>query len=98
MGLLVRPRHRARIVEAVILAVVREILLGPGLLDDFERLVEALAAFRIGDAVGRVAARVAAAPGAEDQTAAAGLVDRRGLLVQPQRMVERQYVHRGADL
>ena len=96
--LLVRPRHRARVVEAVILAVVRERVLGPRLLHDFERLVKALAAFRIGHAIGGIAARVAAAPGTEEQAPAARLVDRRGLLGQPQRMVQRQHMHRRADL
>jgi hypothetical protein len=85
-------------VEAVVLAVVREGFVGPRLLQDFERLVKPLAAFRIGHAIGGVAARVAAAPGAEDEAPAADHIDRRGLLGQAQRMGQRQDVHRGADL
>ena len=98
MGLLIRPRHRASFVEAVILALVRESVFGPRLLEDFKRLEKPLAAFLIGDAVGAIRARVAAAAGAEDEAAAAHHVDRRGLFGQAQRMGQRQDVHRGADL
>src|SRR5207302_9031582 len=79
MRLLIGPRYRARFVEAVILALVREGVFGPRLLQDFERLEKPFAAFLVGDAVGAVRARVAAAAGAEDEAAAAHHVDRRGL-------------------
>ena len=96
--LLIGPRRRLHIVEAVILALVGKRLLGPCLLEDFERLGEALAAFAIGHAIGFVSAREAAAPDPEDEPATADLVDRRDLFGQPQRVTQRQYLHRGADL
>ena len=98
MRLLVGPWHRAGFVEAVIFAVVGEGFLGPGLLHDFERLIEPLAAFRIGNPIGGVAARIAAAPGAENEAAAADLVDCRAFLGKAQRVVQRQNVDGGADL
>ena len=77
---------------------MRETVLGPRLFEDVERIEKALAALRIGDAIGRVAARVAAAPGAEDKAAVAHHIDRRGLLGEAQRMGQRQHMHRGPDL
>src|SRR5207253_7606655 len=81
--LLIRPRHRARLVEAVEFSFVRKAILSPRLLEDVEGVEEALAAFRIGHAIGGVAPWVAAAPGAEDKAAAADDVDGGGLLGEP---------------
>src|SRR5262249_4192648 len=75
MRLLVWPRYRARLVKAVIFAVVRKRVLGPRLFQDIERLIEAFAAFSIRNPIGGVAARIAAAAGAEDKPAAADDID-----------------------
>src|SRR5204863_5151579 len=96
--LLIGPRRSLHILETVILALVGKRLLGPGPLQDFERLGEALAALAIGHAIGFVSAREAAAPDPEDEPATADLVERRDFLGQPQRVTQRQYLHRGADL
>ena len=96
--LLVRLRGHRDVVEAVILALVRKPVLGPGLFQDFERLGEAVAAFAVRHAIGLVGAREAAATDAEDQPAVADLIDRRDLLGEAQRMAQRQHLDRGADL
>src|SRR6266849_2664621 len=72
--------------------------LRPPLLDDVQRLGKAVFALGIGDAVGLVGTLQPAAPDTEDQPAPAELVDRRGLLGDAQRMAQRQYLHRDADL
>ena len=90
-------RH-AHIVEAMIGALERKAGLGPGALDHLEDLAKPGLALGVGDAVGRVGLRHAAAPDAEDQPAVAQLVDRRRLLGQPQRMAQRQDLHGDADL
>src|SRR5579864_5321669 len=95
--LLVGSRHGARLVEAVVLALIRERVLGPSLLQNLERFEKALAAFFVGDAIGAVAARVAAAPGAENETAAADDIDRRRLFREAQGVGQRQHVHGRAD-
>ena len=97
-GLLHRPRHQREIVEIVVVPVMRAHRLGPGLADDIEAFGEAVLALFIRDAVGVVGAREGAAADPEDKSAAADLVDRRGLLGEPQRMTERQDLHGGADL
>ncbi len=96
--LLERLRHQGDVVEAVVFALVGERVPGPGPLDDLQRFGEALAALGVGDAVILVGAHHAAASDPEDQPAAAQLVDRRGLLGQPQRVAQRQYLDRDADL
>src|SRR6185312_11961423 len=96
--LLVRLRRQRDVVEAVILALVRKPVLGPGLLEDFERLGKTLAAFAVGHAIGLVGAREAAAADAEDETSVTDLIDRRRLLGEAQRVAQRQYLHAGADL
>ena len=98
MRLLHRARHQREILEAVVTAAIGADRLGPGLLDDVEALGETVLALLVGDAVGVVGAREGAAADAEDQPAAADLVDRRGLLGEAQRVAERQDLHRGADL
>ena len=98
MRLLQRPRHQGEIVEAVIAAAIRGDRLRPRCLDDVETFGETVLALLVGDAVGVVGAGKRAAANAEDQPAAADLVDRRGLLGETQRMPQRQDLHRGPDL
>ena len=98
IGLLVGLRDQGDVVEAVVFAGVGERLPGPRPLDDLQGLGEALAAFVIGDSVILVGAHDAAAPDAEDQPAAAQLVDCRGLLGEPQRMAQWQHLDGDADL
>src|SRR5437773_2633946 len=88
MRLLHRARHQGEILEAVIAAAIGADGLGPGELDDVEALGEAVLALLVGDAVGVVGARERAATDAENQPAAADLVDRRGLLGEAQRVRE----------
>ena len=97
-GLLVGLRRRPDVFERVVLARIGERVLGPRLLQDLERLGEALAAFAVGHAIGFVGAREAAAPDAEDQPSVADLIDRGGLFGEAQRMAQRQYLDAGADL
>jgi hypothetical protein len=72
--------------------------LRPRLLDDLERFEKPLAAFRVRHAIGDIGSRIAAAPNAEQQSAFADLVDRRGLFGKAQGVAERQNLHAGADL
>src|SRR5690349_19710531 len=78
--LLARFRHEMDVAERIEPTLVRKAVLGPGALQDLERLGEALAALLVGDAVGSVGARKAAASDAEDQPAVADLIDGGGLL------------------
>ena len=68
----------------------------------FSRMVSTsakpLTALGIGNAVGLVGAREAAAADAEDQPAIADVIDCRDLLGEPQRMAKRQHLHGDADL
>ena len=90
--------HYRDIFEAVILAVVGEARLGPGLLDDVEDFAKTFAAFGIGYPIGLVGLRNAAAPDPEDQSAVAQLIDGRSLLGQPQWVAQRQDLNGDADL
>src|SRR6266571_2860207 len=58
----------------------------------FQGFGEALAAFRVGDAVILIGAHDAAAADAVDQPAVADLVDRRGLFGEAQRVGQRQHL------
>ena len=60
-------------------------------------LGKAVLALRVGDAIGLIGPRQAAAPDPENQPSPAHLVDRRGLLGDAQRMAQRQDLHRDAD-
>ena len=90
--------HQCHLVVGEIFSAIREALLGPGPLDDLQRLGEALAAFLIGNAVGLISAGKPAASDTEDEAPVADLVDGGGLLGEPQRMAERQHLDCGADL
>src|ERR1700760_1102716 len=85
-GLLVRFGRRPDIFERVVLAGVRERVLGPRFLQDLEGLREAFAALPIGHAISLICAREAAPTDAEDQPSVADLVYRGGLFCQAQRM------------
>src|SRR5262249_56071288 len=74
MRLLVRTRDDGQIVGREVLARVREAVLRPGFQDEVERLLEALAALVVADAVARVGARKAAAPDAEIHPALPALI------------------------
>jgi hypothetical protein len=95
--LLIGPRHHGQIVEREILARVREPLLRPGLENDVERFLEALAALIVPNAVPRVGAREAAAPDAEVEATLADLVDGGGLLGGADGVTQRQDADPGAD-
>ena len=73
-------RGHRDIVEIVILALMRKPRLRPRLLDDMQGLGKAVLALGVGDAIGLVGPRQAAAPDPEDEASPAHLVDRRGLL------------------
>ena len=96
--LLQRLRRHRDVLEVIVLAVVGEIRLRPRQLDDIQNFGEAVAAFRIGDAVILVGARQTAAADAEDQPSAADVIDRRRLLGEAQRMAQWQYLDGDADL
>ena len=91
-----RGRHRAGL-HAEELAVVLEALALPRLADDGQRLREARLALAVGHAEHVVGARRAAATHAELEAALAHVIERRHVLGNAQRMVERQQVHGGAD-
>ena len=95
--LLIGPRHHGQIVEREIFARVREPLLRPGLENDVERFLEALAALVVPNAVPRVGARKAAAPDAEVEAALADLVDGGGLLGGADGVTQREDADPGAD-
>ena len=78
--LLIGPRHHGQVIEREIFARVREPLLRPGLENDVERFLEALAALVVRHAVPRVGARKATAPDAEVEAPLADLVDGGGFL------------------
>jgi len=94
MWLLQRPRHKSKILEAPVMPAVRRYRLHPCQLDNVEAFGETILALLVRNAVGVVGARKGAAADAEDKPAAADLVDRRGLLSQPQRMTQRQNLDR----
>ena len=82
----------------MILALVGKARLGPRLLDHVQDLAEAILALGIGNAIGVIGLRHAAAADPKDQPAVAQLIDGRRLLGQPQRMAQRQDLHGDADL
>jgi len=69
---------------------VRETLLRPGLENDVERFLEALAALVVSDAVARVGAGKAAAPDAEVEAPLADLIDGGGLFGGADGVTKRQ--------
>src|SRR5215469_15246752 len=73
----VRVRRAGDVLEAVVLALVGEFRRAPRGLDDVEDFAEALAALVVRHLIGVVGADDAAAADAEDQAAAADLIDRR---------------------
>ncbi len=96
-----RPLERlgreAHVLAGEELALVGERSLGPGALDERQRLGKARLALGVGDAVGVVGARQAAAADAEDEAAAADLIDGRRLLGHAHGMPERQDLDGSAD-
>src|SRR5271165_4042690 len=76
------PRRHGDIIEAVVFTAVAQARFAPRLFDDVEGLGKAFLAFQVRYAIGLVSPREAAAPDAEDQPAAADLVDGRRLLGQ----------------
>src|SRR5271169_1186179 len=90
--------HDADVFVIVVFAGERKGFLGPCPLDDFEYLAEAFGALAIGDAVGLIGPREAAAPDPEDQPATTDVIDRRGLFSQPQRLAQRQNLDAETDL
>ena len=95
--LLVRLGHELHVAEPVVLALVREALLGPGLENDLQRLEKERPALRVVDVVPLVGFQERAAADAEDQTALAEVVDDRRLFGHAQGVGERQDLHRQAD-
>ena len=81
-------RHAARSRAPVELAVEVDLALAQQRADDRERLFEAAHPLVVGKAEGRVVGLVPARAQAQDQPAAADLVDRRGHLGQHRRRVE----------
>ena len=98
MRLAVRLWHDADIFVIVVFAGKREPFLGPGALDDFEHFGKPFGALAIGNAVGLIGAREAAAADAEEQPATADVIDRGAVFGQAQRLAQRQNLDAGTDL
>ena len=97
MRLLVGPRPDRDVLHRPVLAVVRELRLGPRLHDDVDRFLEARARFRHRHVVDVVFARHAAGEARQD-AAARHAVGHRQLLGDAQRIVDRQQVAEDQEL
>ena len=95
---LVRLGDDGDVIETMVDAVVGEGRFGPGALYYVENFAKPRLALGVGNTVGRIGLRDAAATDAKDQPAVAQLIDRGGLLGEPQRVAERQDLHRDPDL
>src|SRR5882724_1630815 len=91
MRRLERAGRDRRVLKPVELAVVAERLAFPGLPDDLERLAEPRLTLPVCDAVAIVRARDAAAADPELEPALADVIQRRDLLGDAQRVVEREH-------
>ena len=93
------PRDRAeeRIPHPVELALEAEPLPAPRPAHDLDRLVETALALRVGNRVALVEPGEAAPPDPEVDPPVTHVVEGRDLLRNPDRMVERQHVHRETD-
>src|ERR1700739_1129163 len=98
MRLAVRFWHDADVFVIVEFAGERELFLGPGSTDNFEYFGKALGAFAVGDAVGLIGTREAAAADAEDQPAMADMIDGGAVFRQAQRLAQWQNLDACADL
>src|SRR5262249_22664641 len=90
--------HDADVLVVVVFAGERELVLGPGALDDFEDFAEALRTLTIRDAVGLIGPRKAGAADAKNQPAVADVVDGGTVFRQAQRLAQRQNLDAGTDL
>src|SRR5262245_8151715 len=97
MGHLERARRDRRVLEPVELALVAEGLPLPGFPDDLERLAEPGLALAVRDAVAVLRARDAAAADPELEPTLADVIERRDLLGDAQRMIEREHGDGRAD-
>src|SRR5215469_3997946 len=86
MRLAVRLWHDADVFVIVVFAGERELFLGPGTLYDFEHFGKAFGALAIGNAIGLIGAREAAAADPENQPAMADMIDSGTVLRQAQRL------------
>src|SRR6516164_6255362 len=98
MRLAVGLWHDADVFVIVVFSGEREPFLGPGSLDDFEHFGKAFRALAIGNAVGFVRARKAAAADPENQPAMADMIDGGAVFGQPQRLAQWQNLDAGTDL
>ena len=90
MGLLEGFRPDRQILELVELPIIVELLGGPGLLDDLDRLVEDVTAACLVDAIAGELVRLVAAPDAKIDSTPGEEIENRKVLRHPHRMVERQ--------
>ena len=97
MWLLIRPRHHDHVVEREVFSGMREAILRPGLENDVERFLEAIAALAVGNAVPGIGAGKAAAPDPEIEATQAELVHRCGLFRGTDRVTQRKDADAGAD-
>src|ERR1700682_3900784 len=97
MGLLERLRHHRGFRHLVVLTIVRERFGGPGLPDDFERLLKALAALLTRNIEALEMDRDGPTADAEVEPSAAKNVNRRGFRCQAQRMMKRQQRNASAE-
>src|SRR6516162_6635522 len=98
MRLAVRVWHDADVFVIVVFAGERELFLGPGTLDDFEHFGKAFGALTIGNAIGLISAREAAAADPEDQPAMTDMIDGGAVFRQSQWLAQRQNLDTGTDL
>jgi hypothetical protein len=97
MWLLVGHRSHGRVRDFVELAVVAERLTLPREANDLERLAKAGLALAVGNAVGVVRADDATPTDPELEASLADVIERRDLFGDPERMIQGQDAHGGAD-
>ena len=96
MGLLVGPRRHHHVIHVVIMAVVVEAVVVPGLEDDFQGLGEPLAALVEGDAIALIRAGEAAAANAKVQPAPGDVIHGGGFFGQADGVGQGQHADAGA--
>src|SRR5947209_13908522 len=97
MRLLERLRHDLNILRAEELSSISEPRFAPRLDDEIKDLLETLAAALHLDVIAAVVQRECAATGSELQPPARDDIEHRGLLREPNRMMQRQQVYREAE-
>src|SRR5439155_12436920 len=97
MGELIRARRDCRVLEAVILTSVAELLALPGLQDDLQGFAKARLTFFIGNPVHVVGTRGSAPTDPEIEATLADVIYRRNLFGDAQRVVQGEELNRRPD-